>query len=341
MDDSILNRTKLAARILIGKQLPRNRPDPIPGITAEDVEEVRTFFPMEKFFIFGHARSGTTILARLIRLHPEVHCNYQAHFFTRVPLLQSMVADGEISAWLKRPSNRWNRGEDLSPVVLRAVADFILERDARQVGANIVGDKSPNNLMNGDAVNLMHRVYPDARLIFIVRDGRDAILSHRIQSFIDFPEHLSREDLNLRDSFVKDPKPFINGNRSLFTQKGIKQAAESWVKNVEETCYLGKELYRNRFHPMRFEDLLSQPWEIISETWDFLGADTRISGLEEKIQEELKHNPDAEWQREKAQDIVKPLQKGRAGAWKGLLTTRDKQVFFDIAGDTLMEWNYS
>ena len=56
---------------------------------AGEVAEARTFFPLEKFFIFGHARSGTTMLTRLIRLHPEVHCNYQAHFFTRPPLLES------------------------------------------------------------------------------------------------------------------------------------------------------------------------------------------------------------------------------------------------------------
>jgi hypothetical protein len=30
-------------------------------------------------------------LMRLVRLHPEVHCNYQAHFFTRQPLLKSLV----------------------------------------------------------------------------------------------------------------------------------------------------------------------------------------------------------------------------------------------------------
>ena len=80
---------------------------------------------MPKFFIFGHARSGTTLLARLVRLHPEVHCNWQAHFFTRPPLLRGMLSDPQVSAWLSRKSNRWNRGEDLSLVVLRAAADFI------------------------------------------------------------------------------------------------------------------------------------------------------------------------------------------------------------------------
>src|ERR1051325_9133208 len=85
----LFKRIRSAARILLkGDAQSETRP-PIPTITAEEVAEIRQFFPREKFFIFGHARSGTTLLMRLARLHPEVHCNYQAHFFTRQPLLKS------------------------------------------------------------------------------------------------------------------------------------------------------------------------------------------------------------------------------------------------------------
>ena len=116
-------------RLLQNGELPPAQRRAIPAITPEEVAEARSFFPLEKFFIFGHARSGTTMLTRLIRLHPEVHCNYQAHFFTRQPLLEALVAGAEVGEWLTRGSNRWNRGSDLSPVVLRAAADYILERE--------------------------------------------------------------------------------------------------------------------------------------------------------------------------------------------------------------------
>ena len=126
-------RLRLAARALLRDSTPVSRP-PIPAISAEEVEEARLFFPMDKFFIFGHARSGTTLLARLVRVHPTVHCNWQAHFFTREPLLKSLVDSPEAAEWLSRRSNRWNRGRDLSPVVLRAASDFILEREGAQAG---------------------------------------------------------------------------------------------------------------------------------------------------------------------------------------------------------------
>ena len=81
----LVDRVKKSARILLKGEAKRKNRNPIPAITLEEVAEIKQFFPREKFFIFGHARSGTTLLVRLARLHPEVHCNYQAHFFTRKP----------------------------------------------------------------------------------------------------------------------------------------------------------------------------------------------------------------------------------------------------------------
>src|SRR5262245_12262564 len=135
----IFTRLKSAARILIKGEPKKTKRNSIPAITLSEVAEVKQFFPREKFFIFGHARSGTTLLTRLARLHPEVHCNYQGHFFTRQPLLKSLVNSPEAEEWLTRKSNRWNQGADLSPLVLRAAADLIMERDAVRAGKLIVG----------------------------------------------------------------------------------------------------------------------------------------------------------------------------------------------------------
>ena len=69
----MFSRIKTAARILLKGEAQSNPRSPIPAITAEEVAEIKRFFPREKFFILGHARSGTTLLMRLARLHPEVH----------------------------------------------------------------------------------------------------------------------------------------------------------------------------------------------------------------------------------------------------------------------------
>lgn len=336
----MLKRFKLAFHALKTGTKLTYRSQEIPAITREEVAEVKSFFPMDKFFIYGHARSGTTVLTRLIRLHPNVHCNYQAHFFSRPPFLTSLVADEEVATWLTRKSNRWNRGGDLSPVVMRAAADFIMERDARKEGKNIVGDKSPNSLLNGKAVQMMHKVYPDAKLIYIVRDGRDAVISHRFQAFIDLPQHLSTEDQDILNEFAKDPEPFLNGERSIFTERGIRQAAGGWIKNVIETDQLGAELYQEQYTSLRYEDLIERPWEEMSRLWSFLKVNASLPGLKVKVFGEMKQNPDAEWQQGKAGAIVSSIKKGKHGSWKKIFTPRDRDIFQQVAGDTLIKWGY-
>ena len=313
----------------------------IPSITVDEISEARIFFPLDKFFVFGHARSGTTVLARLTRLHPEVHCNYQAHFFTRPPLLESLVMDEAIGSWLARRSNRWNRGKDLSPVILRAAADFILEREARKEGKRIVGDKSPSSLMDGEAVQLMHKVYPDASLIYLVRDGRDTVLSHRFQAFIDLPNRLSQEDLKIRSDFSENPEPYLRGERSIFTEKSILGATKDWVRNVEETHKLGKALYEDRYFSLRFEDLIQNPWEKMIQIWSFLGACQADTPLRDQLIEEMAQNPDAQWQQQKAKKIAQSIQKGKHGSWREIFTARDREIFQNTAGKTLEDWGYS
>ena len=134
MLNRMINRIRLAGWVLRYGRLPSQGLREVPAISPDEIAEAREFFPLDKFFIFGHARSGTTLLTRLIRLHPEVHCNYQGHFFTRQPTLEGLVNRAEIEDWFTRRSNRWNHGHDLSPVVLRAVSDYIMEREARPLG---------------------------------------------------------------------------------------------------------------------------------------------------------------------------------------------------------------
>lgn len=344
MPVSVINRLKRAAQVLLkGDASPRVRRE-IPAITLEEVAEAKVFFPMGKFFIFGHARSGTTLLTRLIRVHPQVHCNYQGHFFSRAPLLEALVQDEEVSAWLARRSNRWNRGRDLSPLVLRAAADFIMERDARRAGkwspGNLVGDKSPNSLMDGEAVRKLVKVYPEARLIFIVRDGRDAAVSHRFQAFIDREGHLLAEDIRIRQAFASDATPFLSGQRSIFTEKGLRQAAEGWRHNVNDTHQVASQILEGRYLHLRYEDLLAHPWEEMRRLWAFLGADVSTPGLREALQAELEQNPDADWQQQKASEIARALTKGQRGTWRELFTPRDRQIFKQVAGDTLIAWGY-
>ncbi|MGE5377198.1 MAG: sulfotransferase family protein [Bacteroidota bacterium] len=336
----MLSRFKSAARILLKGDPKRKKRNPIPAITAEEVAEIKQFFPREKFFIFGHARSGTTLLMRLARLHPEVHCNYQAHFFTRQPLLKSLVNTPEAEEWLSRKSNRWNQGRDLSPLVLRSAADFIMERDAAREGKRIVGDKSPSSTIHGQAVRDMHSIYPDAKLVYIVRDGRDVLISERFRNFVEESKFLSAEDKRIIRDLRKDQTPFTNGTRSIFTEAFIRRVATGWVKNLQETEDEGGKLFGENYFGMRYEDLLNKPFFELTKLWRFLGVTDITGSLVEAVKSEMGSNPDEEWQAQRNEGIASFLPKGQAGNWQRLFTGRDKSLFKEVAGAMLIKWGY-
>ena len=336
----MLSRFKSAARILVKGDPKKKSRNPIPAITAEEVAEIKQFFPREKFFIFGHARSGTTLLMRLARLHPEVHCNYQAHVFTRYPLLKSLVNNADAEEWLTRKSNRWNQGRDLSPLILRAAADVILERDAVRAGKSIVGDKSPSSTIHGQAVRDMHAVYPDAKLVYIVRDGRDVLISERFRNFVEESKFLTAEDKRIIEDLRKDQTQFTDGTRSIFTETFIRRVAKGWVTNLTETDDEARRLYGKIYFAMRYEDLLSTPFEEMTKLWKFLGAKKVSKGLAKEIQTEMASNPDEEWQAKRSEGIASFLPKGQAGNWSRLFTARDKAVFKEAAGEMLVKWGY-
>ncbi len=335
----IVTRLKKAARILLKGDPRKNTRNPIPPITPEEVAEIKQFFPREKFFIFGHARSGTTLLMRLARLHPDVHCNYQAHFFTRRPLLKSLVDTPEAEEWLARKSNRWNHGRDLSPLVLRATADFIMERDAAREGKRIVGDKSPSSTIHGQAVRDLHAVYPDAKIVYIVRDGRDVIISERFRNFVEESKFLTAEDKRIMADLRRDPDSFADGRRSIFSEAFIRRTAGDWIHDLQETEAEARRLFGDRFYGLRYEDLLERPFEEMKKVWRFLGV-AADPALEKTILEEMGSNPDEEWQSRRNEDIASFMPKGQAGNWTHLFSEQDKATFKEVAGEMLVWWNY-
>lgn len=335
----IFDRIKKSAWVLLkGEAQPRKRVA-ISAISADEVAEVRQFFQREKFFILGHARSGTTLLARLVRLHPEIHCNWQAHFFTREPFLKSLVDSPEAAEWLARKSNRWNHGRDLSPLVLRASADFILERDAAREGKRIVGDKSPSSLIHGQAVRDMAAIYPDAALIYIIRDGRDVLISERFRNFVEDSKFLTAEDKRIIEALKDDQKPFTDGRRSIFSEAFISRAAAGWVANLKETDEEARRLYGEHYFTLRYEDLLATPFNEMQKLWQFLGV-TVSPTQETAVRDELAFNPDEEWQAKRNDSIASFLPKGKTGNWRNMFTQHDQQVFKEVAGGMLVKWGY-
>jgi hypothetical protein len=86
--------------------------------------------------------------------------------------------------------------------------------------------------------------------------------------------------------------------------------------------------------------LLREPDRILQTVWDGLGVDPSSPELDGLIKSEMDRNPDADWQNYKESDLAANLRKGMAGSWRNFFTDRDKEIFKEIGGETLIAWDY-
>lgn len=110
-------------------------------------------------FIVGSPRSGTTVLGDILDRHERISQWYEPYF----------VWDHHF-----RDADHDQRTEqDATPPVIRQISrDF--HRYRKYMGSRIIVDKSPRNSLK---IPFVRKIFPEARFIHIVRDGRDATLS--------------------------------------------------------------------------------------------------------------------------------------------------------------------
>jgi hypothetical protein len=110
-------------------------------------------------FILGSPRSGTTILENVLNCHPEIAEWYEPYY-----LWEHHFSCAESDVW---------PGEQLTEKV-RAAIHREFRIFARKAGKPIVLDKYPYHAFN---FLMIYRIFPDAKWIHILRDGRDVTLS--------------------------------------------------------------------------------------------------------------------------------------------------------------------
>jgi len=215
-------------------------------------------------FIVGCARSGTTLLERMVDAHPEIAITHQWHGIPRpFEKRKGMTAEGLvrpklISHLLKLP---WFTSMGLSregllklmgdgqPVHYSDFVTCIFELYGKAQGKALVGDKTPNYVRK---MRVLHALWPRARFVHLIRDGRDVCLS-----VVNWPEGASQLD---------KPGSFIT-----WADDPVSTIAFWWELNVrlgrEAGSWLGPELY----HEIRYELLACRPAEQCAALCGFLG----------------------------------------------------------------------
>ena len=204
-----------------------------------------TFAPV---FIVGFPRSGTTLLATLLGRHSQFAATPETHFFDQVVPRHSRMAlfpPRKHAAWVEHAVDciRFNDLE-LDPVLLlerfqpypadaRHLLRAALELYAERFGKPRVVEKTPAHL---EHLGRILRWYLDARVVYIVRDGRDACMSML---------------------------------RAPWTHNNLRRHAREWSYQTR----LGHR--RLRRHPgrilqVRFESLVQKPEAVLAEICAFL-----------------------------------------------------------------------
>jgi hypothetical protein len=313
------------------------------------------------FFLTGRAKSGTSWLMRILDSHPEVLCKGEGLFFGRDYLrekagggekakvqrrsLHGVIAGSEaLRAWVGR--SVWTQGDDAEEHVANLTGlatNYFLKRRLSETSKRIVGDKTP--FTSKEFIGEVAEIVPDAKLIHIIRDGRDVAISsmHHVWNNAKHEggiHDLNPEEIETRDAYRADPRAFLESGRSIFAGRQLAGTARNWAEMVERARHDGPKLLgEENYAEVRYEDLLERPEEEVRRLLRFLGADAG----EETVRRCVESASFERWSkgRQRGQeDSSAFLRKGVAGDWRSVFTEEDRRVFKEAAGEALVELGY-
>jgi Sulfotransferase domain len=323
-----------------------------------------SFFDREApvFFVVGQGKSGTTWVRNTLNSHPEILCRGEGRFFERdfvqvAPLedlrkgwlksVQPTSLYGAISSseylrtWMER--SVWTDGEDVDRHLgnlSRLAVNYFLTQRLSKTEKKIVGDKT--TFSGGEILKEIGAIYPEAKVIHVIRDGRDVAVSmiHHMWNYAKDAGafyDLEPEDLEKRDAYRKDPASALA--EGLFTEKRLSGIARSWATQVGKAVEYGPTLLGDNYAEVRYEELLKRPEDEIGRLLRFLEAEAG----EETVKRCIEMGSFERWSegRERGrEDSFSFYRRGVAGDWRNVFTEEDRRVFKEAAGEVLIQLGY-
>jgi hypothetical protein len=309
------------------------------------------------FFIIGRGRSGTTWLRTILNSHPEIMCWGEGRFFERsfkredferlqmenIPpssLYRAILESRYLRSWIDR--SVWASGKETDrhlKNLTRLAIDYFLAEQLSKTNKRIVGDKTP--FVSAEVVEDISAIYPEARVIHIIRDGRDVAVSliHHIWNNARTEGgiyDLEQEELEKRRAYREGS--LVAPAESLFTRERLIRIATDWSTEVGKVTEDGPTLLGDNYTEVRYEKLLDRPVVEARRLLEFLGADSSEEMAKRCVE---RAGFERITNRERGQeDSSSRSRKGVAGDWKTTFTEEDKRVFKEIAGNLLIELGY-
>ncbi len=275
-------------------------------------------------FIVGCPRSGTTLLQRMVNAHPDIAVTPESHWIPRLYAKPwALTSEGPVKPKLIRrllghpkfarlkisPEEIARLTGNGKPISYGNLVSRIFELYGERQGKPLVGDKTPDYVRS---IETLHSLWPSARFVHVIRDGRDVALS-----MMDWPK--SR------------PKP---GDFTTWREDRVSTAALWWEFNVRLGRKAGMSIGNNLYYEVRYESLVNHPREEIAALCGFLGvpyADSMLHFYEATATSD----PGLE-----ARRAHLPVTPGLRD-WSAQLPTQDNERFEAAAGTLLEELGYA
>lgn len=143
------------------------------------------------FFVVGAGRSGTTLLRVMLDRHPDVAIPPESHFIPyiwerrhrygsddRIERLEAFLGDlsahHRFRSWEMPIDRIVDELANIPRPTLSQAVDAVFRAYARAMGKSRWGDKTPGYV---EHVTLLAEIFPEARFVHLIRDGRDVALS--------------------------------------------------------------------------------------------------------------------------------------------------------------------
>jgi len=267
------------------------------GDVATDAERFLSL-DLPSVFIVGAGRSGTTWVYDVLAAHPQVAGVLESFLFTTgrgVGGLLDVVDRGEPPAGMRRFVATDDLARDL-----RLFTAGLLGRTVKP-GHRVLVEKSGTHAL---CMRGIWRLFPDARFVHVLRDGRDAVVSA----------------LAAQRSWAP------TWTRSPYT------AAREWRAHVQAAREFGATR-PDQFLEIRYEDLHADPPAGYRALYDFCGLP-----YDESLLADVVERNDFTTQYPGGED--KFGRGGRVGDWRTRLGWAEVAQFFAAAGRTLVRLGY-
>ena len=275
-------------------------------------------------FIVGCARSGTTLLRRIVDAHPEIAITTEMHWISHylnyfknqnrlvTPKLVSELAGHKRFAQFEIPREEFEgllgSGETIPyPTFLNRVFGLY----GKIKNKPLVGNKTPAYVRR---IPTLHALWPDAKFVHIIRDGRDVCLS-----ILNWKK--AERTAGRYASWEEDP---------------VSTTALWWERKVRKAREDGAALGSGLYHETLYEALVEDPQRECERLCEFLGVpyyDAMIRFAEGKTKTDL---PNA---RKTPKKAWLPITSGMRN-WRTEMPATDIQRFEAAAGNLLEELGY-